>query len=373
MWDLQFLGCSVKNNLIAMWRQHFVVEEAMLELEATCLTPEVVLKASGHVDKFTDLLVKDVETGECYRADHLLKDRINEILDDTENGLSDKEKDSHIALRERLDELTEQEMDEALRKHGAKATLTGNALTSATPFNLMFKTSIGPSGLLPGYLRPETAQGIFVNYKRLSDYMGGQLPFACAQIGLAFRNEISPKAGLLRVREFQQAEIEHFVNPDDKSHPKFAGVRDIVLNVYGRAQQVQAPFQAVQMTVGAAVDEGVIANETLGYFIARTCMFTQKMGLRAEHVRFRQHLEHEMAHYAQDCWDLEVNSSYGWTECAGLADRAAFDLSNHSGRSGVELTSREVFAETRHVDVLVCVPNKGALGKRFRRADSGDA
>lgn len=360
-------GCSVKNNLIALWRQHFVVEEGMLELEATCLTPEVVLKASGHVDKFSDLLVKDVETGDCYRADHLLKDRINEILDDKETKLSEKERDAIIGLRERLDELDEAAMDAALQKHGATAPVTGNALTPAAPFNLMFKTLIGPSGMLPGYLRPETAQGIFVNFKRLSEYMGGRLPFACAQIGLAFRNEISPKAGLLRVREFQQAEIEHFVNPEDKSHPKFESVRDVVLNVYGRAQQVRAPFKEVPMTVGKAVDQGIIGNETLGYFIARTALFTQKIGLKPQFVRFRQHLEHEMAHYAQDCWDLEVNNSYGWTECAGLADRAAYDLSNHSGKSGIELSSREVYAETQHVEQLVCVPNKGVLGKRFRR------
>ncbi len=360
-------GCSVKNNLISLWRQHFVVEEAMLELESSCLTPEVVLKASGHVDKFTDLLVKDVVTEDCYRADHLLKDRINEILDDTEKNLSEEERDELVALRERLDELDDKQMDEMIVKHEVRAPQTGNALTPATHFNLMFKSSIGPSGLLPGYLRPETAQGIFVNFKRLLEYMGGRLPFACAQIGLSFRNEISPKAGLLRVREFQQAEIEHFVNPVDKSHPKFKDVKDVKLNLYGRAQQVKAPFQAIEITIGEALEKGMVANETLGYFIARTFLFTQKIGMNPVHVRFRQHLEHEMAHYAQDCWDLEVNCSYDWVECAGLADRAAFDLSNHSEKSGVELSYREVYAETKHIEVLVCTPNKGILGKTFRR------
>ena len=169
------------------------------------------------------------------------------------------------------------------------------------------------------------------------------------------------------MREFQQAEIEHFVNPDDKSHPKFKDVKDVKLNLYGRAQQVKAPFQAIEITIGEALERKMVANETLGYFIARTFLFTQKIGMNPEHVRFRQHLEHEMAHYAQDCWDLEVNCSYDWVECAGLADRAAFDLSNHSSKSGVELSSREVFAETKHMDVLVCIPNKGVLGKTFRR------
>lgn len=338
----------------------------MLELEASCLTPEIVLKASGHVDKFTDLMVKDAVTGDCFRADHLLKDRLNELLDTTDPAPTEERKHELIALRERLDELDEKEMDECLAKYEAKSP-EKNDLTPATPFNLMFKTSIGPSGLLPGYLRPETAQGIFVNFKKLSEYMGGRLPFACAQVGLSFRNEISPKSGLLRVREFVQAEIEHFVNPDDKAHPKFKFVRNEMLNLYGRQQQVKAPFEAIQMTIGEAVDTGIVANETLGYFIARTNQFTAKIGLKPQFVRFRQHLEHEMAHYAQDCWDLEVDNSYEWTECAGLADRAAFDLSNHSKKSGQELSSREVYAETKYVDVLECVPNKGVMGKTFRR------
>lgn len=361
-------GCAVKNNVLAVWKQHYVVEESMLELEASCLTPAPVLKASGHVDKFSDLMVKDVETGEGHRADHLLRDHLNVLIDESKDL---EEKNAMIGLRERLDELTQEEMDANLSKYGAMAPKTGNALTNAYPFNLMFQTSIGPSGLMPGYLRPETAQGIFVNFKRLLEQVGGKLPFACAQIGLAFRNEISPKAGLLRVREFQQAEIEHFVNADDKSHPKFNSVADVVINMYGRAQQMEPPYEPVKMQVGKAVAQGLIGNETLGYFIGRTSRFVERIGMNMDHVRFRQHLEHEMAHYASDCWDLEINCSYGWVECAGLADRSAYDLGNHSEKSGIELTAREIFPEPRNVEALVAIPNKGALGKKFKRDAQG--
>eukprot|EP00177_Eucheuma_denticulatum_P001841 GFKZ01003286.1.p1 GENE.GFKZ01003286.1~~GFKZ01003286.1.p1 ORF type:complete len:687 (-),score=120.26 GFKZ01003286.1:257-2317(-) len=358
-------GCSVKNNLLAMWRQHFVVEEAMLELEASCLTPEPVLKASGHVDKFSDLMVKDVETGSYYRADHLLRDHLNSLIDES---VSEEQKAEMTGIRERLDEFSAEDLDEMIAKYGAKAPETGNEVTKAYPFNLMFQTSIGPSGMMPGYLRPETAQGIFVNFKRLMDYMGGKLPFACAQIGLSFRNEISPKAGLLRVREFQQAEIEHFVNPQDKSHAKFDAVKDVEINMYGREQQMKAPFTPVKIKIGDAVSRRLIGNETLGYFIGRTSEFVKMAGMKMEHVRFRQHLEHEMAHYAADCWDLEINCSYGWTECAGLADRSAYDLGNHSEKSGIELTAREVYSEPRNVESLVCVPNKGLLGRAFKKS-----
>lgn len=358
-------GCAVKNNLIAVWKQHFVVEEGMLELEASCLTPAPVLKASGHVDKFADLMVKDVDTGDCYRADHLLRDHLNALLE--KGDTTETQRHDMVQLRERLDELSQEEMDECLKRYMAKAPETGNDLTNAYPYNLMFQTSIGPTGTQPGYLRPETAQGIFVNFKRLLDYVGGKLPFACAQIGLSFRNEIKPQSGLLRVREFQQAEIEHFVSPEDKRHPKFADIRDVEINMYGRSQQTNAPFKAIRTTVGRAVDEGVIGNETLGYFIGRTSLFVASVGMKMEHVRFRQHLEHEMAHYASDCWDLEVNCSYGWVECAGLADRSAFDLGIHSEKSGNELSAREVYGEARHVEEVVCVPNKGVLGRAFKK------
>jgi glycyl-tRNA synthetase len=359
-------GCSVKNNLLALWRQHFIVEEGMLELEATCLTPEAVLKASGHVDKFTDLMVKDVNTGDCFRADHLLGDHLDAILADDKNPLQEQERSSIIALQERIDEVGQEEMDTLFKKYKVVAPNTGSPLTEAYPFNLMFQTQIGPTGLLKGYLRPETAQGIFVNFRRLIEYAGNKLPFACAQVGLSFRNEISPQAGLLRVREFMQAEIEHFVSPDDKSHVKFHAVANMTVSLYGRVQQLTT-FEPVRTTIGEAVRTGVIDNETLGYFIARTNAFVEKMGMNMKYVRFRQHLEHEMAHYAKDCWDLEVRCSYKWVECAGLADRSAYDLSVHSEASKVELAAREVYAEVQELSVLVCVPNKGLLGKTLKR------
>lgn len=346
----------------------------MLELEATCLTPEVVLKASGHVDKFSDLMVRDAENSNaCFRADHLLEDHIDEMLnakDGSADGKTPPLAEALIneltALRERIDEIGQEEMNSCFEKYGVLAPETGNKLTKCYPFNLMFPTQIGPTGLLQGYLRPETAQGIFVNFKRLYDYSAGKLPFACAQIGLSFRNEISPQSGLLRVREFQQAEIEHFVDPRKKEHPKFASVSDMVVSLYGRKQQLTT-FEPAKMTIGEAVTTGVIANETLGYFIARTNAFVKSIGLNMEHVRFRQHLEHEMAHYAADCWDLEVRCSYKWVECAGLADRSAYDLSVHSDASKIELSAFERFSEPKQVSALVAVPNKGLLGRAFKK------
>jgi len=205
----------------------------MLELDGVCLTPEDVFKTSGHVDKFQDLMVKDQVNGNCLRADHLLGEWLKKLIAKTTD---EKLKDEYEEVKAVIDDYNQEELAQMLVKYDVKSP-DGNAVSKPFPFNLMFEVSIGPTGTHKGYLRPETAQNIFVNFKRLLDYNGGKLPFAAAQIGLAFRNEIAPRAGLLRVREFQMAEIEHFVKEDEKDHPKFATVKHLKLNLFPRKQQ----------------------------------------------------------------------------------------------------------------------------------------
>jgi glycyl-tRNA synthetase len=197
------------------------------------------------------------------------------------------------------------ELDSLFAELGIKSPSSGNELTPAFPFNLMFATSIGPTGQVPGFLRPETAQGMFVNFRRLYDYNCGKMPMAVAQIGLAYRNEIAPRGGLLRVREFTMAEIEHFVHPEQKAHAKFASVAALALNLFPADNQV-GDGKTLATPIGEAVKSGLVNNETLGYFMARTAQFLAKAGVKAEGLRFRQHLRTEMAHYACDCWDAEV-------------------------------------------------------------------
>ena len=169
-----------------MWRKHFVLAENMLEMECTNLTPEVVLKTSGHVDRFTDLMVKDPATQECFRADKLLEDAIDDLLE--KNPTLDTEtKEEHLRVQRQADAYSPEELDKLLIKYECKGP-SGEAYSPSFPFNLMFKTSIGPEGTSVGYLRPETAQGLFVNFRRLLDLNAQKMPFAAAQIGLGFRN-----------------------------------------------------------------------------------------------------------------------------------------------------------------------------------------
>jgi len=364
LFDLGPPACGLKAGMVDLWRKHFVLAENMLEMECTNLTPEVVLKTSGHVERFTDLMVKDPVSQECFRADKLLEDAIDELLE--ENPTFDTEtKEAHLRVQRQADAYSPEELDKLLIQYECKGP-SGEAYSPSFPFNLMFKTSIGPEGSAVGYLRPETAQGLFVNFRRLLDLNAQKMPFAAAQMGLGFRNEIAPRSGLLRVREFCMGEIEHFVNPDDKSHPNFASVYDKELVLFGRDDQL-GTGKTKTMKIGEAVKCGLVNNETLGYFMARTQLYMEKIGMDAGRLRYRQHLATEMAHYAADCWDLEIKSSYGWVECVGHADRACYDLDVHAKATNTSMVATMKYDTPKEIEIAKLKLNRKAMGMVFKK------
>lgn len=389
LYDFGPPGCALQNNIIDIWRKHFVLQDGMLEVDCAMLTPSDVLKTSGHVDKFADWMCKDLVTGELVRSDHLIKEVLSTRLKydkearmqaNGESGLSislKKRKDTEPKLEEftveeiksilaRVDSYGGHEMASVIEKYAIKNPATGNDISAPVPFNLMFQTSIGPSGSLPGYLRPETAQGQFLNFQRLLDFNQNEVPFASASIGKGFRNEISPRSGLLRVREFMMAEIEHFVHPEKKDHPRYAEVRDVELPFLSRKVQENGGNQCDRMTVGQAVQAGIIDNETLGYFLARVYLFLTKIGVDDSKLRFRQHMQREMAHYATDCWDAELLSSYGWIECVGCADRSAYDLTVHQKKTGSSMVVRKTRKEPLLIEQFQVTINRKAFGPKFK-------
>lgn len=357
-------GCALQSNMLNLWRSHFVLEENMLELDTTILTLHDVLKASGHVDRFTDFMVKDMKTGDFYRADHILEDRIEKRLKDP--GLTEAEKKECELILAQLDDYKEPQLQALMEKFNVKSDV-GNELSPVVRFNLMFGANIGPTGYLKGFLRPETAQGQFTNFKRLLECNYERMPFASAQIGKSFRNEISPRSGLLRVREFTMAEIEHYVHPERKDHPRFAEVKDFVLPFLPSSMQMQGLSEAIEMTVGEAVAKKIVNNETLGYFLVRTAMYLLKIGVKRERLRFRQHLPNEMSHYASDCWDCEIHNSYGWIECVGCADRSAYDLTMHTSWTKEKLVVRERLPEPKTVNVRRLEVSKKEIGITFKK------
>ena len=255
-----------------------------------------------------------------------------------------------------------------IKKYELKNPATGVEPLPPVAFNLMFQTSIGPSSNAPGYLRPETAQGQFLNFAKLLEFNNNQMPFASASIGKSFRNEISPRAGLLRVREFLMAEIEHYVDPEGgKKHHRFEEVKDVELVLLNRHTQLAGQTHVEKVAISKAVADGTVDNETLGYFLARIQLFLQKIGVDQSKVRFRQHMANEMAHYATDCWDAELLTSYGWVECVGCADRSAYDLTVHAKKTGAPLVVRERVEKPITVEEWLIEPDRKKFGPHFKK------
>jgi glycyl-tRNA synthetase len=337
LYDYGPLGAALKRNIEDYWRKLYVLDEGFQEISCPIVAPEAVFKASGHVDAFSDAYVECTSCGETFRADHLAAG-----LHDNPAALSDEQ------------------LGELLRDREVKCPECRGDLTAPRRFNLMFKTTIGAGRGKTAYLRPETAQGMFVNFSQVYRYGREKLPVGAVQIGRSFRNEISPRQGLLRLREFSMMEAELFVHPEDKSWSKFKEVKHEKLPLVPNAGDART------MSLEEAVKSKVIVNEALAYFIWLTHKFAVDIGMDPKRLRFRQHEKTEMAHYAADCWDLEAELGYGWIELVGVADRGSYDVQAHIDHSGADLTAFERFDEPREVEQEVIRPNFGALGPLFK-------
>lgn len=337
LYDYGPLGAAMKANIEDLWRRLYVLQEGFQEISCPIVAPEPVFKASGHVDAFADMYVECTNCGETFRADHLA-----------------------AGMHPNPASLSEKKLGELLRQNDVRCPSCKGELTEPRRFNLMFKTSIGAGKGKIGYLRPETAQGMFVNFSQIYRYGREKLPVGAVQIGRSFRNEISPRQGLLRLREFSMMEAELFVHPEDKTWPRFNGVK------HERLSLVPSSGDPRTISLEDGVSSKVIVNEVLAYFMWLTHKFAVDVGLDRKRLRFRQHEKTEMAHYASDCWDLEAEVSYGWTELVGVADRGSYDVQAHIDHSGAELTAFEKFDEPREVEEEAVRPRFDSLGPLFK-------
>ncbi len=339
------LGAMMKRNIEDLWRSFYVFQEGYYEIECPTVGAEAVFVASGHVKAFADKMVQCPHCKEYLRADHIAEDA----------GIANAGTLSVEELQTALYELPCPVCKELLGETGILA------------FNLMFETAIGPGSQRKGYLRPETAQGIFTDFSRLLRFYRDKLPFGAVQIGKSYRNEISPRQGMIRLREFSQAEAEIFVHPDEKDlHPAFYRYADYTVPLLTAARQ-DADLEPVRYTMRAAVDEGVIVNEYVAYYIALTHKILAAIGVDPKRLRFRQHLPDERAHYAADCWDAEVHSNrFGWVEIVGIADRTDYDLLSHARYSGTSMTVFVPYDTLKRVKRRRIVADMGVLGPKFR-------
>ncbi|RNI15000.1 glycine--tRNA ligase [Methanohalophilus sp. RSK] len=342
-YDYGPLGSTLKRRIENIWRQFYVVREGFMEIETPTIGIEDIFVASGHVGGFSDPLCECEQCKEAFRADHLIED--------------------YVAV---ADALTNEEVDEMISKYDICCPECEGKLGKAREFNLMFETSIGPGNGRPGYLRPETAQGIFIDFQRLARYYREKLPFGVTQIGKSYRNEISPRQGVIRLREFTQAEAEIFIHPEEKTHPEITAVENDLIMLYSDKAQERGKLE--EMTIREAIDNNIIAHEFLAYHIALTNRFLKRIGISPDKLRFRQHKKDEMAHYAIDCWDAEIKTTrFGWIETVGIADRTDYDLIAHTNMSKNELAVYIEYDEPKMVKKFAVKPDMGKLGPLFRK------
>lgn len=313
-WDYGPLGVTLKKNIEKLWWKRFVEDrEDIYGIDTALLMNQNVWKASGHVDGFNDPLVEDVKTKKRYRADHLLEEHGVDV-----KGM--KLADMDAKLKE-------------LMQGGLKSP-DGNAFGDVKQFNMMFKTHVGAhhDESSVSYLRPETAGGMFVNFKNVIDSFHPKLSFGMAQIGKAFRNEIAPRDFIFRVRELEQMEIEYFVDPrlPNAEEKDGEGWRDI----FEMWQQAQVEF------------------------------LTNDLGLRKDKIHQVDIAAEDRAHYSKHSVDTEFDFSIdGWKqrELLGLAYRTDFDLSAHTTASSVDLSYFDEETKTRIVPH--CIEPTFGLGR----------
>lgn len=343
-------GAELKRKIENSWREKFSRELGHREIEAPTVMQEDVFRASGHLDGFDDMIVECPECGVSTRADHLVED--NTDVDEAE-GFS-----------------TEQ-IEALIQEHELECPSCGADLTDTEvdDFNLMFETSIGPGSSQTGYLRPETAQGIFVEFPRLKEYERNQLPFGITQIGKAYRNEISPRKGLVRVREFTQAELEHFIDPEE-DEPNLERVKDIELKLFPVSEQEKEDGEYIQATVEEAVEREIVESPWIAYYLGIAKKWYRELGIDMDRFRFRQHLPDERSHYASDCWDAETDiggTEEDWLEVTGFAYRGCYDLKKHAEHSGDEKDFKifKEYDEPKRVQEKTVSPDMGYLGPEF--------
>ncbi len=294
------LGVLLKDNVIGIWKRNLLRHGAIF-LDSPNVTPEEVFKASGHLDRFSDIAARCRKCGNKFKAESLLK----------EKGLIPK---------------TSEEARELLMANRIKCPVCGSVQWDSYDFNVMFKIQTVDGSNL--YLRPETAQGIFTDFKLLLNFNRGKLPMITAQLGKGFRNEISPRQGLIRMREFNMGEVEAFLDSNRVNFPVFPSDNMIRL--------VPNSSEETDLKLSEAVKNSMMGHDH-AFFMDVAVDVLKDVGLTGSSVRLRQHRKEELAHYANDCWDAEADIDGEWIEVIGIADRGNYDLTRHQQFSGENL------------------------------------
>ena len=292
-------GAELLRNIRNLWWKTFIQDRSdMVGLDSQILLHPQTWVASGHVGSFSDPLVEDKKTQKRYRADHLI-----------EAWLADHPEENVV-----VEDFTIEQMAEFIASHKVKSP-DGNEVTVPQKFNLLFETKLG---VIEGekstlYLRGETAQGIFTNFKNVLVSNRVTLPFGVGQIGKSFRNEITTGQFIFRTLELEQAEIEYFFDPE--------------------LTRWETLFDAWK--------------ESMWQFVSKT------LGISAENLRWRRHTDKERSHYSKDTYDLDYNFPFGWKELWGIAYRTDYDLKAHADASGADLSYTDPYTQKKFIPHVI--------------------
>ncbi|MFV8418444.1 glycine--tRNA ligase [Mycoplasma sp. Sp48II] len=291
-WDYGPLGALLKDNIANAWKKEFVLREGNnFLIDSKILMNPNVWVTSGHVSNFSDPLIENKVNGKRYRADKLIQEYDENIIPE---------------------KMTFEEMTQFVKDHIKEYEGEKTNWSEIKKFNLMFETS---QGVIEGakskvYLRPETAQGIFVNFKNVQRTMRAKLPFGIAQVGKSFRNEVTPGNFIFRTREFEQMELEFFTKPEE-------------------------------------------ANVWFDYYINKAYNFVQKLGIKQDSIRIRAHEPEELSHYSDATSDIEFKFPFGWGELLGVANRTNYDLTSHMKATGESLDYLDPETNTKVIPYVI--------------------
>ena len=341
------VGATIKRRVVNSWIEHWGKVPNVVEIDSPTITPESVLVASGHVGEFNDKMSECKSCGGVFRSDHLLD-----------------------GLHENPDTLDSSELDELILKRGVKCpSCDSQDWLGASSMSLMFQTSIGAmGGSRTAFMRPETAQGMFMLYPALYRHFRQRLPFGAMQTGKGYRNEISPRQGMIRLREFNMAELEYFIDPEE---PPAVDLSRWERRIHMLPDPDGPHPSEVEVTIEEAFESGIVKHPTVAWFLAMTMHFLEDVGVEPSKVRFRQHASSEMAHYASDCWDCELSGEHGWIEVVGIANRTCHDLESHEkgSKSGL-LKGWRSFENPVKESREVLKPDGAVIGPAFRERSS---
>ncbi|MFA6073263.1 MAG: glycine--tRNA ligase [Candidatus Woesearchaeota archaeon] len=330
-------GSELKMNIKNNWWQFFVrSREDIVGIDGPIITNPMVWRASGHAENFADLMLESEDGSIEVRADVFLEEKLGKAFDG----------------------ITASDVNKLVEEHKLKAS-NGKPFKKCESFNMMFTTNVGPKHdeKSRAYLRPETAQLIFADFKLIQENARLKLPFGIAQMGKAFRNEISPRNFLFRCREFEQMEIEFFIHPQKRDCPFFENYKNFEIIIF--SEEMQKSNSSPKKMKMSEVVEQKLMNEWHAYFAALYLTWFKNLGADLNNFRARQHLKDELAFYSSDCWDIEYNFPFGWKELQGFADRSDYDLKRHMEYSKKDLSLFDEETKEKIVPHVIAEPSLG--------------